>query len=107
MLADVGEFAGGDVIYTTSSDSLLLDGLALRKGDRIRVILANMSPDAHQIQVRNVGARVRVRHLDERNAEKAMRSPESFQAEEGELIETANGALHAVVLPYGIMRIDF
>jgi hypothetical protein len=107
VLADVAEFAGGDVIYTTSSDPLLLDGLALRKGDRIRVILANMSPEAKQIQVRNVGARVRVRRLDENNAEEAMRSPESFQAEEGELIETASGALDAVLLPYGIMRIDF
>jgi hypothetical protein len=107
VLAEVAEFAGGDVIHTTSSDPLLLDGLALRKGDRIRVILANMSPEAKQIQVRNVGARVRVRRLDENNAEEAMRSPESFQAEEGELIETASGALDAVLLPYGIMRIDF
>jgi hypothetical protein len=107
VLADVGELVGGDVIYTTSSDPLLLDGLALRKGDRIRVILANMSPEAQQIRVQNLGPSVRVRHLDENNAEEAMRSPGAFQAELGELMETANGALDAVLLPYGIMRIDY
>ena len=41
VLADVGEFAGGDVMKVTG-DSLWQCALAVRKGRRLRVLVANL-----------------------------------------------------------------
>jgi len=106
VLADVGEFAGGQVVPTTSSNTLQVDGLALRKDGKTRVILANLSAEPQQVTVQNLSERVRVRHLNEINAEEAMLSPEAFRAGEGELLQTSGGALKLSLLPYAIARID-
>jgi hypothetical protein len=106
VLADVGEFAGGEVLPTTSSSTLKVDGLALRKDGKTRVLLANLSPEPQHVIVSNLSQRVRVRHLDETNAEEAMRSPEDFRSQAGELHETSSGALELSLLPHAVARID-
>jgi hypothetical protein len=106
VLADVGEFAGGEVILSQSSDPLAVEGLALRQGDRTRVILANLTDQPQQVTVGLVGGQVRVHHLNETNAELAMQSPEAFRAGHGELLSTTAGALQLTLLPYALARID-
>jgi hypothetical protein len=107
VLADVGEFVGGEVILSTSSDALKVDGLALRNDSgKTRVLLANLSPEAQQVSVQNLGQDVRVRHLDETNAATAMGSPENFRAEKGSAMQTTDGVLELSVLPYAVVRID-
>jgi hypothetical protein len=106
VLADVGQFAAGKTVPTTSSDPLRLNGLALREGDRTRVVLANLSPETQRVTVHNLSTRIRVRHLDETNAEEAMRSPEDFRALAGEWLQTTGGALQLDLLPFAIVRID-
>jgi hypothetical protein len=106
VLADVGEFAGGEVIPATSGDTLNIDGLALHKDGRTRVLLANLGPEPGQVMVHNLSHRVRVRYLDETNAEAAMRSPEAFRSTQGELIQTREGSLELSLLPYAVARID-
>jgi hypothetical protein len=106
VLADVGEFAGGEVLPTTPSHSLKVDGLAVRKDGRTRVLLANLSPEPQHVTVTNLSQHVRVRHLDETNAEDAMRAPEEFRARAGELCETTSGALELSLSPYAVARID-
>jgi hypothetical protein len=106
VLADVGEFTRGEVIPSKSSDTLRVDGLALRKGDKTRVLLANLGAEPQRVRVGDLSGRVWVRLLDEGNAEDAMRSPEAFRAEKGELVRTAGGVLELELLPYGIARID-
>jgi hypothetical protein len=78
----------------------------LRKDGKTRVVLANLSPEAQQVRVQNLSQGVRVRHLNEANAEAAMSSPEDFRAEEGESMQTTGGALELSLLPYAIVRID-
>jgi hypothetical protein len=106
VLVDAGEFAGGEVIPTRSSDTLRADGLALRQGDRMRVIVANLSAEPQRVAVKNLSEQVRVRHLDETNVEQAMRSPEGFRAQPGELRPTSAGTLELSLLPYAAARID-
>jgi hypothetical protein len=106
VLADVGEFTRGEVLPTTSSDTLKVDGLALRKDGKTRVLLANLSPELQHVILNNLGQRVRVRHLDETNAEEARRSPEDYRSQAGELQETTSGALELSLLPYAVARID-
>ena len=42
VLADVGEFAGGEVLATDSTEPRWLAALTLRKDDRLRVLVANL-----------------------------------------------------------------
>ena len=55
VLADVGEFVEGQVIPTDSSNILKVDGLAVRQGDRTRIILANLTNEPQTVNVQNLG----------------------------------------------------
>jgi hypothetical protein len=106
ILADVGEFSGGQVVPSKSSDNLKIDGLALRKDGRLRLLVANMSPQPQQVGVQRLSQQVRVRRLDETNAEQAMQSPEGFRAAVGETVQTRDGVLDLSLLPYAVACID-
>lgn len=104
-LADIGGFAGGEVVPSRSSDPLRVEGVALRKGDRTRVLLTNLGPESRTVRLAGrVPAEARVRRLDADNVERAMRSPESFGTEPGEqarLVEKIELA------PYSVARLDW
>ena len=104
VLADVGAFAGGEVIPAQSSATLNVDGIAVRRDGRTRVMLANLTGEPQQVTIRNLSGSVRVRPLDETNAQEAMVAPENFRAAAGELLQT--GTLEIRLLPYAIARID-
>ena len=96
----------GEVIPTTSSHTLRVDGIAVRQGDRARVILANLTAAPQRVIVQNLGAQTWVRALDETNAEDAMVSPEAFRAQPSEMQQTISGALELELLPHAIIRLD-
>lgn len=107
-LADVGEFAGGSVIPSTSSAPLQVEGLAVAQQGHTRVLLANLSPEPQSVRVTgaNLQRSVRMRLLDETNVEWAMTSPEQFRAEMGEWAQTSQGELELRLPPFAIARID-
>ena len=106
LLAEVGEFADGEVLVSKSSDPLKVEGIALRKNGQMRTLLANLTPDSQQVRVGNLAGTVRVRRLDETNAHAAMASPKAFRAERGDLVQTTNGTLALNLRPYAIAQID-
>jgi hypothetical protein len=106
VLADVGEFAGGEAVPSRSSRPLQVDGLVLRREGETRVLLANLSPEPQQVRIEGLGRHVRVRHLNETNVEDAMRSPEAFRSAEGDRTQTAGGKLELKLLPFALARID-
>ncbi len=106
VLADVGEFAGGEVVASTSSNTLQIDGLAMRKNGKTRVVLANLSTDLQQVKVHNLGHQVYIHQLDESNVKVAMQFPEQFRDGKGDLQYTTDGTLSVGLLPYAIIRID-
>lgn len=106
VLADVGEFTGGEVLPTITSEPLRVAGLALRKGGRIAVMLANLTNQPQTVTVDDLGNQVRVRMLDATNAEAAMRAPETFRRQTGELRSTVNGLLEVSLLPYAVVRLE-
>lgn len=67
VLADVGEFAGGEVLPSSSSSPLALDGMILRKNGRLRILLVNLTDKEQQVQVAGSGlpVEVSVKSLDE------------------------------------------
>jgi hypothetical protein len=108
VLADVCEFAGGSVLFSTSSAPLKVDGLMVTKGDRTRMILGNLGPEPQLVQVENAWSEktVRVKYLDETNAEVALKSPESFRADPGTLTQVEREWIEIHLRPYAIARID-
>ena len=106
VLADVGEFAGGEVLVSKSSDPLKVEGIALRKNGKTRILLTNLTPESQPVRVQNLTETVRVRHLNETNAQTAMTSPENFREETSELVGDAEDTLELNLLPYAVVRID-
>ncbi len=106
VLADAGEFAGGQVLPCRSSRPLQVEGLVLQHQGRRRLLLANLSPEPQEVQVDNLSEQVRVSLLDETNAAQAMVAPEEFRAGTGDLLATTGGSLRLALRPFAIARID-
>ena len=106
VFADVGEFADGQIMTTSSSNPLKITGLAVHKEGRTRVILANLGSEVQQLTVQNLSASVHIRHLNESNVEQAMQSPEAFRAQTFKKQLTVNGSLKLELLPYALVCID-
>jgi hypothetical protein len=108
VLADAGEFAGGEALVSESSEPLAADGIVMRKGGRTRILLANFRPEPREVRLgtAGLGRRVRVRHLDETTAERAMTSPEDYRSDPGQLIDLTGHWLEITLRPYAVVRID-
>jgi hypothetical protein len=106
VLADVGEFARGQIVPTRSTARLKIDGLAVERDGRRRVVVANLSAEPLHIKVRGLSEQVRVRRLDETNVERAMLAPEAFRLQAGQPALTSGGTLGLDLLPYALVRVD-
>ncbi len=106
VLADAGEFHGGEVVPSESSEPLAIDGIALRGGKSRRVLLANFSPSTQEVAVHGLVAPVRVRMLDETSVEEAMATPERFRRGVGAPLLSSQGVLVLRLLPYAVARMD-
>jgi hypothetical protein len=106
VLADLGGFAGGEVVPRTPSDTLRVDGLMLQRDGRMRVLLAILTDERQRVRVENMGERTRVRRLDETTAEQAMTSPAHYDARSGDILQAERSALELDLLPYADVRMD-
>ena len=102
VLADVGEFANGEVIPTETPNSLAIVSLLLHKQNFRRLILANLSRDAQTITFPSIGQPVRARTLDLTNVHSAMNAPERFRSSTGNFIGT-----ELKLEAYAVAAIDF
>jgi hypothetical protein len=106
VLADVGEFAGSEVMRGGSSAPLRVESLALRAGARTRLLLANLTPQPQEVTVTAGETPACLRLLDETNAEEAIQSPEEFRARPGAPLEASGGEFRLTLPPYAVARID-
>ena len=106
VLADVAELREGEVLPVESGNRLRLQALALREGDRARVILANMSDDPVQVLLDVPGAgETTVRRLDNETVYLAAFKPEEFRASKQPL-GSAGGSLSLDLPPWGLVTLD-
>ena len=80
VFADVAEFAGGTVRRTESSRPLAVGSLLLERGDRRRLVLANLSSEPRRIVLSGLRGRARSRRIEAANRLQAMIAPEEFRA---------------------------
>lgn len=107
VLADAGEFVLADVLRVRSERPLQVDALALRRGGRTCVLVANMTAEPQVLRLRGAPGRVRARVLDETNAEEVTTAPERFRQQAGEEIEVQTSAMELPLRPYAIARLDW
>ena len=108
VFADVGEFQGGEAVACTSTGPLKAQALALTKGDRMRIMLANMTPERQTIRlcVPAASNRFEVKVLDEITAEWAMTDPEAFRSASGEFLTVDERSAEIEMSPLALMRLD-
>jgi hypothetical protein len=108
VLADACEFAGASVLPWTQGRDLVVDGVGLSKGGRIRILLANLTGQNQKVRLACPLLRgtLHVRRLDETTAEEAMSRPEAFRARPGDPVDAGPDPLELEFLPYAVVRID-
>ena len=107
VLADVSEFAGGEVTEGASSDKFKAAGLSLSKGSKRCCIAANFSAEVQVVRwsKAGMGGRVRVKSLDEHSYADATGKPKEWRARPGRLVEMGQD-LEITLLPYAVVRVD-
>ena len=106
-LADVGELAGAEVIRTISSEPLKVISLALRRAEKPRLMLANLSGEPQSVRIDRIGKAAQVRRLNESNLPSAISKPEKFRRQPFTLMTPAQGGLEINLLPDEIVTLDF
>lgn len=108
VLADVNDMAGAEVMLSRSSQPLVADGMILRKGNRIRVMVANMSPEAQSVRLQwpSSNQRMSIIKLDQHEVRHATDSPETWRLLPGDNMILHGADVELSLAPYGIARVD-
>jgi hypothetical protein len=108
VLRDVCEF-GGAPLLACSGDPLRAAAIAVRRGDRSAILVANLRPEPLAIEVRLPHqlwrSGVRIRKLNTVTATAAMLSPESFRRQ-AQAQPVHRSTLRLELLPYEYSRLD-
>ena len=99
VLRDIGEFAGGRVQRMESSDTLAVAGVALRKGKRLRLLVANLTAHPQTAALRGLGPHLTVQSLT--SSEESL----SEQRPAGN-VESVAMEVPLLLPAYSILRID-
>jgi D-apionolactonase len=106
VLADVADFQHGQILPVTLGDGLRVQALALRDGDQVRVILANMGDELISVALEIPGAGdVTVRRLDDGTVHLAATDPAAFRAST-QPIGGTDGTVMVDLPPFGLATVD-
>jgi hypothetical protein len=108
VLAAAGEFAGATSMQTVSDTPLVADAVAFCDGARWRILVANFGRETRRIRLLGevFTAPLRLRRLDEHNAEWAMERPEAWREARSETIDSRDGQLWLELNPYAVVFLD-
>jgi hypothetical protein len=108
VLADIGEFRGGQVLGGTPRYPRKIVGITILCSGKRRTLIANLDLAAQVVVVKGLPSRrALVRCLDESTVEQACRSPDEFRISHGSVAPTPGGELEMKLLPYAVARIDW
>jgi hypothetical protein len=106
VLADVAEFRGGDIMPVELGDGLRVQALALRSGNRVRVLLANMTDVAIDVSLTIPGANnAMVRRLDDASFALAASNPAAFRGS-AQSARIEEGSADVMLPPYAVATMD-
>jgi hypothetical protein len=102
VLADLGEWKGGDVVEARSSEPLAVEALAVRAAGKLYLLVANLTPSPQRCRIPALESAEAVRRLDEDSFATACSEPESFRGG----TETALPGGTVELAPFAVVRID-
>jgi hypothetical protein len=107
VFAAVGDFRGGEVLRSGSTQPLAVTALALRKADRLRILLANLTPQSQRATIDQAASGdYRLTRLDETNAVAAMEHPEALRSDRREQVTVNRNSLILELPAYGLAFLD-
>jgi hypothetical protein len=101
VLADIAGFRPAQLIASRSSERLKVDLLALRRGDDVRLIVANLTAEPQAVRLPAALREARVRLLQASNAEDAMTAPGAYRT-----LEPAPAASLLALPPCAVACVD-
>jgi D-apionolactonase len=108
LVRDVCEL-GGAPLLACSGDPLRAAAIAVRRGGRLTILVANLRPQPSVIEVTLPAqlhpGEVTIRRLNAMTAAAAMLSPESFRGQ-AQMLATGRATLRLDLLPYEYSRLD-
>jgi hypothetical protein len=107
VFADLADFKDGELVACTSSAPLKIQALAVRRGEELHLLLANLTTQAQECAVSPVcGRHVLARALDAITAPLAMMNPEEYRSE-ARLVEIPlrDSTLRLTLQPYSMAKI--
>jgi D-apionolactonase len=108
VLAAAAEFAGGEALPTRSTNPSRIEGVALRRGERIRLLLTNFSREGQIVSV-HADSDCRWSHsrsLDETNCREAMENPLHWRNRTPNKLPRAIGPVDVTVPPLSVVMLD-
>ena len=107
VLADVTSARGADVLPVEASAPLAVDGLALRDGRRLRILVANMRPERQRARLGPIPGAAAYQMLDEESLEQATNEPFVYRQQPAtELVVDEAGWAELELGPHAIARIE-
>jgi hypothetical protein len=103
VLADLAEFAGGEVVELQSSIPLRVEALLLRDGERQTLLVANLTSDSQSVEAAWLSGTASLRRLRQENLELAVRQPEAFRTQSW---QHELSVPRMVLSAYEIVRLD-
>ena len=105
VFADVGEFAGAEVLPLRSSEPLAVVGLALRQGERTRLLLTNLTAQPQVVRLPGLPDRVQIYRLDAENFSDATTAPANYRKMGQTMFVEEAAPLR--LPPYSVTRLDW
>jgi hypothetical protein len=107
VLADAGEWRGGELVACESSAPLVTTALAVRTAAGLRLLVANLTPAEQAVTIEGLpGEPATLRRLTAGSAPVALAEPERFRAATEPALIRA-GRLTTSLAAYEALRIDF
>lgn len=107
VLADIKDFLGGRVVLSKSTNPLSIESLVLQKGNKTRIMIANLVDKIIRIRISDLPQEIQVKTLDETNVIGAMYQPKKYRHQHGIMIRLQNSCFNSKVKPHSILRVDF
>ncbi|MHB0859093.1 MAG: hypothetical protein ACYC5M_16185 [Anaerolineae bacterium] len=107
VLADVGAFAGQEVLPTLCENPLAVVALALARGQTRRLLVANVTPTNQQIRLEGVAGDVQIHLLDADTVLQAMTAPAAYRAEAPQSLSIPGGFVPLNLAPFALARVDW
>jgi hypothetical protein len=107
IFAHLADLKDGELVTCSSSDPLRIQGLAVRTGESLHILIANLTAEPQECALAHVaGGHVLTRTLDAIGTPLAMTHPEEFRSEAKLGVPVSGSTLTFTLQPYSVVKID-